>query len=60
MYLVVLYLASIVAGYALSKLPSVDFLSGLGNIFNAISALSMIVFSLAILYMGVKALIKKS
>jgi hypothetical protein len=60
MNLVTLFLACILAGFALTKLPSnLSFLSDLGNLFNIIGALSMIVFSFALLYQGVKGLIKK-
>jgi hypothetical protein len=60
MNLVTLFLACILAGFALTNLPSnLSFLSDLGNLFNIIGALSMIVFSFALLYQGVKGLIKK-
>ncbi|HYK73273.1 MAG TPA: hypothetical protein VEV44_09155 [Pseudoneobacillus sp.] len=60
MNLVALFLACILAGYALTALPAVSFLAGLGSLFTIIGVLAMIVFSLALLYKGVKALIKKS
>ncbi|MFD2445615.1 hypothetical protein ACFSO7_16770 [Bacillus sp. CGMCC 1.16607] len=59
MHLVALFLACIFSGFTLTKLPNVSFLSGLGNLFDIIGVLAMIIFSLTLLYMGVKALFKE-
>ncbi|OIK12405.1 hypothetical protein BIV60_16555 [Bacillus sp. MUM 116] len=57
--LAILFLVSIIAGYALVHLPAVSFLAGLAPLFHIIGALAMLVFALAILYLGAKALFKK-
>jgi hypothetical protein len=54
-----LYLASILAGFALLNVPEVSFLSALTPVFDFVGALGMIVFSLALLYSGVKGLFGK-
>jgi hypothetical protein len=59
MNLVALYLAAIIAGFTLTRLPEIPFLSSLGSLFDIIGVLSMLVFSLVLIYMGVKTLIKK-
>jgi hypothetical protein len=59
MNLVALYLACIFAGFTLTRLPKLSFLSSLGSLFDLIGILTMLVFSLALIYMGVKALLKK-
>jgi hypothetical protein len=59
MNLVALYLACIIAGFTLTRLPNIPFLASLGNLFDIIGVLTMLVFSLVLIYMGVKALIKK-
>lgn len=59
MNLVALYLACIIAGFTLTRLPEISFLSSLGSLFDLIGVLTMLVFSLALIYTGVKALIKK-
>jgi hypothetical protein len=59
MNLVALYLACIIAGFTLTRLPNLPFLASLGNLFDIIGVLTMLVFSLVLIYMGVKALIKK-
>jgi hypothetical protein len=59
MNLVALFLAAILSGFTLTRLPEVSFLSSLTSLFDLIGVLAMIVFSLALIYMGVKALIKK-
>lgn len=57
--LAILFLVSILAGYALVHLPAVSFLAGLTPFFDIVGALAMLVFALAILYLGVKALFKR-
>jgi hypothetical protein len=59
MNLVALYLACIFAGFTLTKLPAIPFVPSLGDLFDIIGIFTMLVFSLALIYMGVKALIKK-
>ncbi|MCM3767325.1 MULTISPECIES: hypothetical protein [Bacillaceae] len=54
----VLFLACILAGFALVKMPAISFLAGLSSFFHVIGALAILIFALAILYYGVKALIK--
>lgn len=52
-----LYLACVLAGFGLTNIPEVGFIStGVTDFFAVVGALSMIVFSLALLYLGVKAL----
>lgn len=52
-----LYLACIFAGFGLANIPEVGFISaGITEFFSVVGALAMIVFSLALLYLGVKAL----
>ncbi|NRD78324.1 hypothetical protein HPT25_13210 [Bacillus sp. BRMEA1] len=55
----VLFLACILAGFALVHMPTVSFLAGLASFFHVIGALAILVFSIAILYLGVKALFTK-
>jgi hypothetical protein len=59
MNLVALYLACIIAGFTLTRLPEIPFLSSLGSFFDIVGILTMLVFSLVLIYTGVKALIKK-
>lgn len=59
MNLVALYLACILAGFTLTKLPEPSFLSSLDSLFDIIGVLSMAIYSLMLIYMGVKALLKK-
>lgn len=58
MNIVALYLACILAGFTLTKV-NIPFLSSLGNLFDIIGYLSMLVFSLVLIYMGVKSLLKR-
>lgn len=58
-YLALLLLAGILAGFALVHLPAISFLSGLYAFFHIVGALAILVFALALIYMGVKALIHK-
>ncbi|WP_042356578.1 hypothetical protein [Bacillus rubiinfantis] len=55
----VLFLACILAGFALLKMPAVSFLASLSSLFHVVGALAILVFSVAILYLGVKALFSK-
>jgi hypothetical protein len=59
MNIVALYLACIIAGFTLTRLPEIPFLSSLGSLFDIVGILTMLVFSLVLIYKGVKALIKK-
>jgi amino acid transporter len=57
---VLLFLACILAGFALNSLPPVAFLTGLVPFFKIVGALAIIIFSFALLYYGIKALLGKS
>ncbi|PLR78533.1 hypothetical protein CU633_04705 [Bacillus sp. V3-13] len=57
---VLLFLAGILAGFALLKVPAVSFLTGLLPLFNIIGALAIIVFSLALLYLGLRTLLSRN
>lgn len=58
--LALIFLASILAGFALVNLPAVSFLTGsLLTFFDLVGALAILVFSLALLWQGIKALISK-
>jgi hypothetical protein len=54
-----LFLACILAGFALIHMPTIPFLAGLSSFFHIIGALAILVFAFALLYQGVKALFKK-
>ncbi|GHH98591.1 hypothetical protein [Neobacillus kokaensis] len=54
-----LFLACILAGFALVKMPTISFLASLSSLFNVVGALAILVFSAATLYLGVKGLFKK-
>ncbi|MDP4169647.1 MAG: hypothetical protein Q8906_03480 [Bacillota bacterium] len=54
-----LYLACLLAGFALVNLPAISFLVGLTGFFNIVGVVAIIVFSFALLYLGLKALINK-
>ena len=55
-----LYLACILSGFALVKVPtSAVITAGIASFFHILGGIAIIVFSLALLYLGVKALIKK-
>ncbi|SFA80409.1 MULTISPECIES: hypothetical protein [unclassified Bacillus (in: firmicutes)] len=57
--IVFLYVACILAGFALLDLPSLSFISSLVTFFDIVGVIAIIVFSFALLYLGVKSLIKK-
>ncbi len=52
----VLFLACILAGFALVNMPAISFLASLSSFFTVVGALAILVFSIALLYLGVKAL----
>ncbi|MFB4167924.1 hypothetical protein [Virgibacillus sp. JSM 102003] len=57
---VLLYLACILAGFALANVPTSSVITaGIATFFQIIGGIAVIVFSLAILYLGVKALLDK-
>ncbi|WP_164670789.1 hypothetical protein [Virgibacillus doumboii] len=57
---VALYLACILAGFALANIPTSSVITaGIATFFQIIGGLAVIVFSLAILYLGVKSLLDK-
>ncbi len=53
-----LYLACILAGFALIKMPTIGFLAGLYPFFHIVGALAILIFAFALIYYGIKALIK--
>ncbi|WP_423801428.1 hypothetical protein [Neobacillus sp. SAB-20_R2A] len=55
----ILFLACILAGFALVKMPVIPFLASLASLFHVIGALAILIFALAILYLGAKAFFKK-
>ncbi|KAB2337688.1 hypothetical protein F7731_08835 [Cytobacillus depressus] len=58
--LVILYLACVLAGIALIKVPvSAVITAGIASFFSIVGGIAIIVFSLALLYLGIKALIGK-
>ncbi|MEH7299969.1 hypothetical protein [Neobacillus drentensis] len=57
-HLSVLFLACILAGFALMKVATVGFLSSLSSFIIIVGALVVIVFALAIIYLGLKSLTK--
>jgi hypothetical protein len=57
--IVFLFLAAIFAGFALVHLPEVALLTGLTPILNLIGVLAIIIFSIALLVLALKALFKK-
>ncbi|MFZ3578344.1 hypothetical protein [Virgibacillus sp. DJP39] len=59
-HLVLLYLACILAGFALTNIPTTALITAsIANFFVIIGGVAMIVFSLVLLYLGVKALLGK-
>jgi hypothetical protein len=54
-----LFLACILAGFALVHLPGISFLAGLLSFFHVVGALTILVFSIVLLFLGVKALFNK-
>jgi hypothetical protein len=59
MELILLFLASILSGFVLMSVELVSFLSFLDPIFDIVGSLTMIIFSLAFIYKGLKALFNK-
>jgi hypothetical protein len=58
--LALLYLACVLAGFGLANLPLSSVISAeIANFFSIIGGIAMIVFALAILYLGFRALFKK-
>lgn len=58
--LALLYLASMLAGFGLASVPtSAVVTQGIADFFTIIGGLAMLIFGLAILYLGVKALLGK-
>ena len=58
--LAVVYLASILAGFALANLPTSAVITpGVANFFEVIGGIAIIVFSIALLFDGLRTLIKK-
>lgn len=52
-----LYLACILAGFGLTNIPEVGFITpAITDFLAVVGALAMVVFALALLYLGVKAL----
>ncbi len=57
---VLLYLVCILAGFALANIPTSSVITaGIATFFQIIGGIAVIVFSLAILYLGVKTLLDK-
>ncbi|WP_026582370.1 hypothetical protein [Bacillus sp. J33] len=58
--LALLYLACMLAGYGLTMVPATAVItSGITSFFTIVGGLAMLVFGLAILYLGIKALLGK-
>lgn len=58
--LILLYLASILSGFALINVPTSTIITpGIANVFDIVGSIAIVVFSLALLYHGIKSLIKK-
>ncbi|WP_264739081.1 hypothetical protein [Cytobacillus firmus] len=56
--LALLYLACMLAGYGMTMIPvSAVITSGIASFFSIVGGLAMIVFGLAILYLGVKSML---
>lgn len=54
-----IYLTSILAGFALANIPTSSVITpGIADFFTIVGGLAVIVFSLALLYEGLQALIK--
>lgn len=59
-HLALLYLACILAGFALIKVPtSAIITAAIASFFHILGGIAVIVFALALLYLGIKALIGK-
>nr|WP_263328454.1 hypothetical protein [Neobacillus sp. Marseille-Q6967] len=59
MELIMLYVASILAGFGLLNLPEVSFLGVLDPLFDIVGALSVVVFSFGLVFKGVKSFFGK-
>ncbi|MDQ0269718.1 hypothetical protein [Cytobacillus purgationiresistens] len=58
--LAILYLAGILAGFGLANLPTSAIITpGIAEFFAIIGGIAVIVFSVAILYLGLKAILRK-
>ncbi|HLR70972.1 MAG TPA: hypothetical protein VK085_06030 [Pseudogracilibacillus sp.] len=58
--LTILYLACIIAGYALSNLPTSALITDeIANVFTIIGGLVMVVFAVALIILGVKAIFRR-
>ncbi|MGY0693462.1 hypothetical protein ACW2QC_11800 [Virgibacillus sp. FSP13] len=58
--LALLYLACVLAGFGLANLPTSAVITPeIANFFEVIGGISMAVFAIAVLYLGVKALFRK-
>ncbi|GGB42753.1 hypothetical protein F3157_22250 [Virgibacillus dakarensis] len=58
--LALLYLACVLAGYGLANIPTSALITPeIANFFAAVGGIAMVVFALAVLYLGVKALFQK-
>ncbi len=58
--LALLYLACILAGYALANLPTSALITAeIANVFTIIGGLVMVVFAVALIYLGVKEMLGK-
>ncbi|MEI3605614.1 hypothetical protein SPD48_07910 [Pseudogracilibacillus sp. SE30717A] len=58
--LALLYLACILAGYALANLPTSALITAeIASVFTIIGSLVMVVFAVALIFLGVKALLGK-
>lgn len=58
--LALLYLACVLAGFALVNLPTTAIITvGIASFFHTVGAFAIIIFSLALLWLGIKALIGK-
>lgn len=56
--LALLYLACMLAGYGLTMVPVTAIItSGITSFFTIVGGLAMLIFGLAILYLGIKALL---
>lgn len=59
-YLALLYLACVLAGFALASIPTSSVITaGIASFFQIVGGVAIIVFAVAILYLGVKSLLGK-
>lgn len=56
---IILFLANILAGFALINVPLTGALAGLDPIATIVGVITILVFSLALIYYGVRTLIKR-